>query len=120
MQKISLILILFVFMLTKLYGQWTGINPISTNSSVGIGTSYPNRLLEISSNGTDDILLQLTNQYILGSSNEPTIRFDNGNGGAYWDIGANVSGQEYFRIRCNSWQNGNVLQDVFFSMVMEK
>ena len=121
MQKISLILIVLTFSLTKLRGQWAGTNPISTNSHVGIGISTPSKLLEISGNGGNaaNVLLQLTNQYSGNGMNEPSIRFDNGNSGTYWDIGAQVSGQEYFRISYKGWQNaGGGSKMCFLSMVM--
>lgn len=102
----------------KLCGQWTGTNPITTNSPVGIGISSPTRLLEIlrkeSSISIPNVMLQLTNSYSGTGMNEPTIRFDNGNGGTYWDIGANVAGQEYFRISYNGWQSGGVQQNLLF------
>lgn len=99
------------------FAQWSGT---TTNSRVGIGTNIPIVLLEIAQKennpNVSNVMLQLTNQYSGTGLNEPTIRFDNGvNGGSsHWLLGAQVSGQEYFRIRCNSWQNGGTLQDVFF------
>ena len=116
MQKANFVLLIFILSLSKLCGQWTGTSPISTNSHVGIGTSTPTRLLEISNNGGNaaNIMLQLTNQYSGGGLNEPTIRFDNGSNGTYWDIGANVAGQEYFRISYKGWQSGGVQENILF------
>lgn len=91
------------------------IMDILRNGNVGIGTTEPNAKLEIkqtSTNSNKNILLQLTNQYQSNShSNEPTIKFSNGNnsGGnqVYWTVGAKISGTSIFKI-------GNQTGDKFY------
>jgi len=47
-----------------MWGQWNGTSPVWTNSNVGIGTSTPASLLEVSGDSSGTLsLLRLTNSY---------------------------------------------------------
>jgi hypothetical protein len=84
-------------------GNVTGSGNSSFGGNVGIGTSSPNAKTEIvraapSSSGTPTECLRLSNGYNAASDNEAQLRFDNGSGTQSWAIGAQVSGNGYFRI----------------------
>jgi len=119
MKRFFLILVsLFVIGKTEVYSQWSGTNPLTTGANVGIGTASPNVKLEIresmAGSLNKNVMLQLSNNWVQGGLNEPTIKFDNGGGSEYWTIGAQVSGQDYFRISHKGWQSNSVEKDVLF------
>lgn len=59
MKKQILISLILLSSFFTLNAQWTGTNPIWTNSNTGIGTPTPNGKLHIVGTGSQDLLLQM-------------------------------------------------------------
>lgn len=47
MKKLMILSFILLYIICPTYSQWTGTNPLTTNSKVGIGTSNPSYLLHI-------------------------------------------------------------------------
>lgn len=64
MKKIFLTLVASFSIILSLHAQWTGINPwpyLYNGGNVGIGTTTPSKLLQISDNVGSNNLLSLNN-----------------------------------------------------------
>jgi len=70
MKSKSLLFVILLFIFLKIEGQWTGTDPVYTNSSVGIGTTSPDDRCVI-----DNGRLRL--------NNENKLAFGNGTGGLH-------------------------------------
>jgi hypothetical protein len=82
-----------------MWGQWSGTNPVWTNSNVGIGTSTPTSQLQISGNGA------VAEQISTTGSGLTWLSFSNQYG---WSYAGLLGTADYFLVNTNSTGNLNL------------